>query len=219
MNYQWHYDKLIETRKQRKRVKGQYYENHHIIMRSMSGDNSEQNLVHLTAREHFLAHWLLWRIHRNRSSAFAFFTMRRTCKYQERVFSSRGYQEAMEAVSKMMSEMRRGKVLTLEQKAAWCSGRPQTKASIEKMVSTRKANGSYNFTSEHRKKISNASKNRIISDKTREKLSASHKGKISNANGCKWYNNGQKSILIKGEAPEGYIKGRLKSTIRSDPRK
>ena len=105
--------------------------------------------------------------------------------------------------------------MTLEQKAAWCSGRPQTKASIEKMVSTRKANGSYNFTPEQRKKISEASKNRVISDKTREKLSVSRKGKISNANGCKWYNDGQKSILIKGEAPEGYVKGRLKITIES----
>jgi hypothetical protein len=36
-----------------------YVERHHIIPISLGGDNSNLNLVYLTAREHFVAHWLL----------------------------------------------------------------------------------------------------------------------------------------------------------------
>lgn len=43
-------------------VKG-YVERHHIIPRCMGGSNDRDNLVALTAREHFLAHMLLGKIH------------------------------------------------------------------------------------------------------------------------------------------------------------
>lgn len=36
-----------------------YYERHHILPRAMGGTNDHANLVQLTYREHFLAHWLL----------------------------------------------------------------------------------------------------------------------------------------------------------------
>lgn len=75
MDYSMHYNKLVETRKNRVKEEGVYYERHHILPVSMGGTNDESNLVHLTAREHFLAHWLLWKIHRNRETAAAFSCM------------------------------------------------------------------------------------------------------------------------------------------------
>ena len=36
-----------------------YTESHHIVPRSLGGSNEEDNLVNLTAREHFVCHWLL----------------------------------------------------------------------------------------------------------------------------------------------------------------
>ena len=36
-----------------------YHENHHIIPKSLGGSNLSENLVELTAREHFICHWLL----------------------------------------------------------------------------------------------------------------------------------------------------------------
>ena len=36
-----------------------YAEKHHIIPRSLGGDNSASNLVNLTAKEHFVCHYLL----------------------------------------------------------------------------------------------------------------------------------------------------------------
>jgi NUMOD3 motif len=37
----------------------EYSERHHIIPRSLGGSNKKDNLVRLTAREHFICHWLL----------------------------------------------------------------------------------------------------------------------------------------------------------------
>jgi len=72
MDYRRIYDNLITSRKQRVPLDGIYYEKHHIVMRSMGGTDDKYNLVHLTAREHFIAHRLLWLIHRNKSAWYAF---------------------------------------------------------------------------------------------------------------------------------------------------
>jgi hypothetical protein len=82
---------------------GEYFEGHHIIPKSKGGSGTSTrpknnpNIVLLTSREHFLAHWLLWRIYRDRSSALAFHKMLSSNKNQNRITSSRGYEEAREA--------------------------------------------------------------------------------------------------------------------------
>lgn len=38
-----------------------YTEIHHIVPRCLKGSDDKENLVELTLREHFLAHWLLWK--------------------------------------------------------------------------------------------------------------------------------------------------------------
>ena len=63
MNYRWHYDRLIERGK-RTLIHG-YRERHHIIPKCLGGDNSKDNLVWLTAEEHFVAHQLLIKIYPN----------------------------------------------------------------------------------------------------------------------------------------------------------
>lgn len=75
MNYQRIYNELIE------RAKGReldvYTELHHIIPRCMGGEDKLSNLVELTYREHFIAHWLLHRIHPNsKELAYAFTAMK-----------------------------------------------------------------------------------------------------------------------------------------------
>lgn len=56
------YFSIIEKARLRALPKDQYKETHHIIPRSMGGDNSSGNLVDLTAREHFICHKLLVRM-------------------------------------------------------------------------------------------------------------------------------------------------------------
>ena len=53
------YNQLVEQAKVRVLPRDVYTEKHHIIPRSLGGNNSIDNLVRLTAREHFVCHWLL----------------------------------------------------------------------------------------------------------------------------------------------------------------
>jgi hypothetical protein len=52
------YYQIIDKAKLRK-IPNTYYEKHHIIPKSLGGTNKKENLVALTAREHFICHWLL----------------------------------------------------------------------------------------------------------------------------------------------------------------
>ena len=53
---QWYYS-IIDRARSRTLVT--YKERHHIIPRSLGGNNDPTNLVDLTGREHFVCHWLL----------------------------------------------------------------------------------------------------------------------------------------------------------------
>lgn len=111
MDYKKIYDDLMQSRlsikKERyaQKKQGAYFEGHHIIPKAKGGVGTSHNgvnhpnIVFLTAREHFLAHWLLWRIYRDRSSALAFHKMMSTNDRQTRTKSSRGYEEARLAFS------------------------------------------------------------------------------------------------------------------------
>ena len=59
MNYKKIYDSLIDKAKDR--VLEGYQESHHIVPRSFGGSNDKLNLVNLTAREHFIAHVLIYK--------------------------------------------------------------------------------------------------------------------------------------------------------------
>lgn len=65
MDYSRIYNELISHRRNNPLVKSQdlYTEVHHIIPRCMGGNDSEENLVRLTAGEHFIAHKLLARVY------------------------------------------------------------------------------------------------------------------------------------------------------------
>ena len=64
MNYQKIYNDLINKRKLSP-PENCYTERHHIIPVCMNGTNDKDNLVTLTAREHFVAHALLVKIYKN----------------------------------------------------------------------------------------------------------------------------------------------------------
>jgi hypothetical protein len=61
MNYQKIYDQIIKQAKTRK-LDG-YKEKHHIIPKCIGGLDTKENLVELTAREHFICHRLLCKIY------------------------------------------------------------------------------------------------------------------------------------------------------------
>lgn len=65
MNYLEHYYRLVDRARIRNWTKEDapvYTELHHVVPRSAGGDNSPDNLILLTAEEHFVAHLLLVKI-------------------------------------------------------------------------------------------------------------------------------------------------------------
>lgn len=62
MNYKLIYEQLVARGQKRSKIEG-YKERHHIIPRCMGGSDEDKNIVNLTAREHFISHKLLVKLH------------------------------------------------------------------------------------------------------------------------------------------------------------
>ena len=99
----WYYQIVDSIRPNHK-----YSESHHIIPRSMGGSDLSDNLVLLSAREHFICHWLLTKMttenHRV-SMIRAFWMMRAENKNQQRYINSRAYQSLKEEYSVIQSKL------------------------------------------------------------------------------------------------------------------
>lgn len=108
MNYRKHYDLLIAKARIRVVPKGVYIERHHIVPRSEGGTNDKSNIVELYPREHFVAHWLLYRESQTvaRSYAFNMMSCDRNGTYKP---SSRAYAEGVEAAAKACAENQKGR--------------------------------------------------------------------------------------------------------------
>lgn len=118
MDYKELYDQLVAFRKQNKLLKSKEesgkIETHHILPRSCGGTDDPENLVNLYAKEHFMAHYYLWKMHENDEFKYqllnAFWmmcTMNSTSQdrsYQEYVKMSEEYQEARIQFAKYVSK-------------------------------------------------------------------------------------------------------------------
>jgi len=83
MDYQRHYDLLIDKAKNRQ-LNG-YLEKHHIVPRCLGGTDDKDNLVALTPEEHYVAHQLLVKMYpENDSLVYAANKMTVTSKYAPR---------------------------------------------------------------------------------------------------------------------------------------
>jgi len=110
---QW-YDNLVSKAKSRPTQKG-YFESHHITPRSLGGNNTKTNLVNLTAREHFLAHVLLFKHYTKLEDTTSAFKMALAVQlmkdgkaspmslFKVGAGAAKVYQQAKELISKAMT--------------------------------------------------------------------------------------------------------------------
>ena len=71
-----------------------YVEIHHILPESMGGLNVDSNLITLSARQHYLVHWMLWKAYKSKEMTAAFFSMSNQSnphQCRERKITSRAY--------------------------------------------------------------------------------------------------------------------------------
>ena len=110
MNYKKIYDSLMESRfklKSEREIKRkdkiERYEIHHIIPRTLHGTNSEENLIILTLREHFMSHYMLHKIYGGRMS-YAFKAMCDFKRYKDYTISAREYEKLKTLFANTISE-------------------------------------------------------------------------------------------------------------------
>ncbi len=80
------------------------YEVHHIVPRSLGGTDAPENLIKLTLRQHYIAHWMLWKAHKG-VMAQAFFMMNHDSKYKR--IGSKGYAKLRTEAKANMSRKRK----------------------------------------------------------------------------------------------------------------
>jgi len=123
------YYKITANAKQR--MTGGYTELHHIIPQSMGGSNDKENLVYLTAREHFICHWLLIKMTEGEDRSkmlYALNGMKAENRYQQRYhtkITARVYEKYRIEHAENHSKRMKGR-------KAWNKGVPQTKDHKEK---------------------------------------------------------------------------------------
>ena len=174
MDYQKIYNQIIERAKNR--MLEDYKEKHHIIPKCLEGNNDKDNLVELTAREHFLCHMLLCEIYPNENKLkHALFLMaigKQKIKEKTYVIGSRVYERLKIEYSQMLTGKKQSQE-TRDKKSksmleVWGNKTKEELSDIGlKRWETRKKNGTDNITQEQANNISKALKGRKMPWRTK----------------------------------------------------
>ena len=181
----WYYS-IIKHAQQR--IKDGYTERHHIIPKSLGGADTKDNLVHLTAKEHFICHRLLTKMtvgEHKIKMVHAVWNMVRTSKSQQR-YKING--KVYEILKQQKSQAMMGENNPMYGKLPWHAGKTISDEHKQKLVecNLRENNPFYgqHHSDETKAKISAANKNRVpwnkgktYSEESRAKMSAAKKGK------------------------------------------
>jgi len=182
------------TDRARSRILEGYVERHHVVPRSLGGSDDPGNLVSLTAREHFVCHWLLTKIYTGEARhkmINAMYIMRAEGPYQKRYESkitSRVYNTLREEYSKYISNLNKGRVQppeeNIKQKAAQ-TGRIRAPFSDEWRANMSKSKQGENnnrygavLLDSTRKKIGDKIRGRKQTDEEKARRGAANLGKV-----------------------------------------
>lgn len=144
-----------------------YAEVHHIVPRSLGGSDDADNLIRLTARQHYVAHWILARA-LGGSAARAFFMMSNFGKYGQ--VNSTTYAIARQEYADQVS-----KQLTM------CPNIPAFTAEHRQKLS--RAKTGRKLSEETRRRVGEAQRGRKLSEETRRRISEAKKGIATRGSG------------------------------------
>ena len=87
MNYKKIYFQIIRNRRNNPLAKKSYGEVHHIKPCSFGGLDTPENLIRLSAREHFIVHFLLYKMYKYRSQVLFPYSKREKERYKKMTFA------------------------------------------------------------------------------------------------------------------------------------
>lgn len=161
----WYYD-IINRAQTRVLDNGVYFEKHHVIPKSLGGNDNHENLVKLTAREHFICHWLLTKMVANKKekyqmwNAFSCMLYRENLNQERHKVSSRVFENIKSVGAKIKSERFSGKNNPMFGKRGELSPHYGKKKSAEHIANLSKAHKGKIRTAEARSKQSATTKGR-----------------------------------------------------------
>ena len=186
------YNSIIANAKSRVLPKEIYTESHHIIPRSLGGNNDLSNRVKLTAKEHRLVHILLPKMtidpkHTKSMWYAAWMILRTKNKDQNRTISKgKAYELAKIKIAVFSSELHKGKPKSEETKKKISEktkgrvspnkGKSMSDEQKYKMKETIVKNGRY-ISPETVAKILESRKSYKHSEETKQKIGNAHRGK------------------------------------------
>lgn len=216
MNYHAHYDKLIE--RARTRLLEGYGEWHHILPSCLGGSDDPENLVHLTAEEHYVAHQLLVKMH---PSSYKLVYAANMMTVGRRSNKQYGWlrRKWLATHSKRQSEVMAGRVFTDEHKQAISEARTgyQMPESTKQKLSeywtgrnTGKKNPMYGRSAVKGRKWyhSNTETHYLFPDDPQIEELNLKPGRSNQKK--KWYNDGQKEYLLFPDDANGLELGRCR---------
>jgi len=161
-HYYWRYLKLIKYCKLHPPLSGTYVEKHHIIPKSMGGSNNENNIVKLIPRAHYLAHYMLWKAHKNKKMSYAFYIMNTALKNKSnisvRYFNGRLYEKISIEFKKLIKK----RIVSLETR--------------KRMSESHRNQMHQPKSAEIKLRISNSLSGRTLSEEHRKNISISNSG-------------------------------------------
>lgn len=179
------YNSIIENAKDRCLPIDVYCEKHHIIPRSIGGNNSFVNIVKLLPREHFICHWLLVKMtegknKRSMSHALRMMLAVNPNKHKERYIPK---SKIYTIVKKSANQASLGKPCSEETREKIRQGnlkrKPpsnETRRKLSEAAKRRKG-----FTPEGRQRVIESNKSRVWTKEMREKLRQHNLGKPNTA--------------------------------------
>lgn len=180
----WYYNIINSSNIQ----ENEYSERHHIIPKSLGGNNKSSNIVRLSAREHFICHLLLTKMvdgnskHKMVFALHMMMSMRRNYQFRHLTNNSKIFEYYRKEYSKAVSFKRKNTL-------------------------------GWHHSEETKEKIRQGNKNKIIPNEQRNKISQTLKGNVPAFKGCHHTNETLKLISekLKGIIPPN--KGKKMSVI------
>ncbi len=211
----WYYN-IIQNAQNRNEIdKNLYYEKHHIVPKSLGGDNKQDNLILLTGKEHFVCHWLLTKMTSDKNKyrmeyAFCFMRMPKRTKKEYYKIPGYLYEKLKINFAILNSKTHKGKIVSKEARENMSKAMKGRISQFKGKKHTNEAKLKQSIAAKKRPPKTKEQIQQIVKSRSWYRHSDETKQKISEGNKGKTFSHTEEakrkiSLALKGrKMPEGF---------------